>query len=92
MRLNRITATPHPAGNRIDLTWVNPDPDRYPGVRVVRREGTYPTSPQKHLFDLDLSFQSELNNPTPSPALQQEFLRNQVALSDQAAIRTFNLI
>ena len=56
MRLNKITATPHPTGNRIDLTWVNPDPDQYPGVRVVRREGTYPTSPVKHLFGLGLSF------------------------------------
>ncbi len=86
MRLKRITATPHPTGNRIDLTWVNPDPDRYPGVRVVRREGTYPTSAEKHLLDLDLSFQSDLDNSTLSLALQQEFLRGQVALSDQATI------
>ena len=46
MRLQDITATPHPLGNRIDLAWVNPDPDQYPGVRVVRREGTHPTSPE----------------------------------------------
>ncbi|MBV7328172.1 phage tail protein [Chloroflexi bacterium TSY] len=45
MRLQEITATPHPSGNRIDLSWVNPDPDQYPGVRVVRREGTHPTAP-----------------------------------------------
>src|SRR5262245_65595576 len=46
MRLQRITAVAHAAGNRIDLTWAHPDPTRYPGVRVVRREGTHPTSPQ----------------------------------------------
>src|SRR6266704_2272329 len=46
MRLQRITAVAHSAGNRIDLTWVHPDPAQFPGVRVVRREGTHPTSPQ----------------------------------------------
>jgi hypothetical protein len=46
MRLQEITATPHPAGNRIDLHWINPDPNNYPGVRVVRREGTHPVTPQ----------------------------------------------
>jgi phage tail-like protein len=46
MRLQRITAVAHAAGNRIDLTWAHPDPAQYPGVRVVRREGTHPISPQ----------------------------------------------
>lgn len=46
MRLLKITAIAHPAGNRIDLTWVHPDPTQFPGVRVVRRDGTHPTSPQ----------------------------------------------
>ena len=46
MRLQRITAVAHPAGNRIDLTWAHPDPAQFPGVRVVRREGTHPTTPQ----------------------------------------------
>ena len=46
MRLSNITAAPHPSGNRIDLKWINPDPDQYPGVRVVRRKGTHPTSPE----------------------------------------------
>jgi len=43
MRLRNTTAVPHPLGNRIDLTWVHPDPVTYPGVRVVRRESTHPT-------------------------------------------------
>lgn len=46
MRLLKVTAVAHSAGNRIDLTWVHPDPTQFPGVRVVRREGTHPTSPQ----------------------------------------------
>lgn len=45
MRLTDITATAHSGGNRIDLTWRNPDPARAPGVRVVRRERTHPTGP-----------------------------------------------
>jgi hypothetical protein len=45
MRFLNIVATPHPAGNRIELTWVHPNPIQFPGVRVVRREGTPPLSP-----------------------------------------------
>jgi hypothetical protein len=45
MRLEQIRATAHPAGHRIDLDWINPDPAGYPGVRVVRREGTHPVTP-----------------------------------------------
>lgn len=45
MRLKNITAKPHPYGNRIDLNWVNPHVDEYPGVRVVRQETTHPISP-----------------------------------------------
>ena len=45
MRFLNIVATPHPSGNRIDLRWVHPNPTQFPGVRVVRREGTHPLSP-----------------------------------------------
>ena len=45
MRFLNIVATPHPSGNRIDLHWVHPNPTQFPGVRVVRREGTHPLSP-----------------------------------------------
>lgn len=44
MRLKNISAVPHPAGNRIDLEWINPDPQGHPGICVVRREGAYPVS------------------------------------------------
>lgn len=53
MRLKNITATPHPFGNRIDLEWINPDPLQYPGVRIVRREGTHPTSPEDGVVVLE---------------------------------------
>ena len=37
MRLLDLVATPHPAGNRIDVSWK--PPDGFDGVSVVRREG-----------------------------------------------------
>ncbi len=46
MRLSKLTATPHPGGHRIDLSWEIADPVRCPNVRVVRRTGTYPTAPR----------------------------------------------
>jgi hypothetical protein len=45
MRLLNITAEAHSDGNRIDLSWTNPDPVAFPGVRVVRRERTHPLAP-----------------------------------------------
>lgn len=56
--LAEIRATPHPDGHRIDLTWANPQPGEYPGVRIVRREGTHPTAPDDGVVvadGLDLS-------------------------------------
>jgi phage tail-like protein len=44
MRLQAIVAVSHPAGNRIDLSWGLPTA-AFPGVRVVRREGSHPTAP-----------------------------------------------
>jgi len=44
MRLLNITATAHRDGNRIDLAWAFPKDPPFPGVRVVRREGTHPIS------------------------------------------------
>ncbi|MCP4428757.1 MAG: hypothetical protein GY803_30090 [Chloroflexi bacterium] len=45
MRLKNILATPHPFGNQIELTWVNPDLVQFPGVRVVRRRDSHPVTP-----------------------------------------------
>lgn len=45
MRLQQITATAHPGGNQISLSWNYPSPAQYPSVRVVRREHTHPTTP-----------------------------------------------
>jgi hypothetical protein len=46
VQLLDLIARAHPSGNRIDLTWSNPPPTLFPGVRVVRREGAYPVGPQ----------------------------------------------
>lgn len=43
--LLEIRATPSPLGNRIELEWAHPDPVGHPGVLVVRRQGTYPVTP-----------------------------------------------
>lgn len=45
MRLLNLTATAPATGNRIDLSWSNPDPANFPTVRVVRRSGSYPRGP-----------------------------------------------
>jgi len=45
MLLKNIMAIPHSYGNRIDLKWINPDPVQFPGMRVMRLEGTHPISP-----------------------------------------------
>lgn len=45
MPLLDLIATPHPDGHRIDLSWAHADPAAQPGVRVVRRERTFPVTP-----------------------------------------------
>jgi hypothetical protein len=45
MRFLNLVAVPHPSGNRIDVSWVHPNPTQFPGVRVVRCERTHPLSP-----------------------------------------------
>ncbi|MFN2497150.1 MAG: hypothetical protein ABR608_14815 [Pseudonocardiaceae bacterium] len=45
MRLLDITASAHRDGNRIDVTWAYPVPAQVSGVRVVRGEGSHPTTP-----------------------------------------------
>ncbi len=46
MRLEQIEAIPHPAGNRIDLSWSRPEPAAFPHLRLVRREGSHPVTPE----------------------------------------------
>lgn len=45
LRLTELFAAAHPEGNRIDLSWGNPEAAQYPGMRIMRRVRTYPTSP-----------------------------------------------
>jgi hypothetical protein len=53
VRLQNIVCAAHPAGNRIDLSWINPKPTAFPGVRVVRREGTHPLGPDDGVAVVD---------------------------------------
>ncbi len=50
-----IRAIPSPLGNRIDLEWVCPDPGDL-GVRIVRRQGTWPTAPEDGEKVVDLPY------------------------------------
>lgn len=54
MAIRNFTADSNPRGNRIDLSWVNPDLSEFPGfrgVRILRRELTHPTGPESAIFD-----------------------------------------
>ena len=95
MRLENITAVPHPLGNRIDLKWFNPSPDEHPGVHVMRKEATHPTAPEDgvlvadinaFLFSIELSFQNDLDNRTLSIALRQKFTDNLIHLTENARV------
>lgn len=97
LRLQHIKAAAHPEGNRVDLEWLNPEPHLFPGVRVMRREGTYPTSPTINeervadvestpLFLINLSFESDLDNKILSTELSGEFVVQQIVLSPQALV------
>jgi hypothetical protein len=45
-RLASLRATPHPYGNRIDLSWRHPGAGEFPDLRVVRRTGAFPVAPE----------------------------------------------
>lgn len=53
MRLTAITAAASADGNSIVLTWINPDPATYPGIRVVRKKHTYPVTVHDGVVVLD---------------------------------------
>ncbi|MBI5559216.1 MAG: hypothetical protein HY885_16455 [Deltaproteobacteria bacterium] len=64
MRLTAITAIACPSGNGITLSWTNPDPAGFPGIRVVRRQKTFPVSPTDgvvvaHGINLQTGFTAE---------------------------------
>ena len=50
MQFKDIRAEPHPDGNRIDLTWIHPEPVAFPLIRVVRSMRTHPTLPDLTLL------------------------------------------
>lgn len=95
-RLKYIKAAAHPQGNRVDLRWLNPKPEEYPGVRVVGREGTHPTTPfdghlvaeiaNNLLFTLDLSYGRHLDNKIVSTGLSDQFVFHRIMVSTGAAV------
>ncbi len=95
-RLNYIKAVAHPQGDRVDLHWLNPKPVEYPGVRVVGRESTHPTTPQDGhlvadlanalLFTLDLSYGHHLDNNIVSPRLSGQFAYHQLIVTTGAGV------
>lgn len=54
MLLKEITAVPHPDGYRVDLSWINPDPVAFPGVRLRRRLDTHPVDHEDGVLVADL--------------------------------------
>ena len=45
MEVLELKAEPHPSGNRVDLAWKNPTDAGFSGVKILRREVTYPELP-----------------------------------------------
>ena len=45
MEVLGLKAEPHPDGNRVDLVWTNPTEANFRGVKILRREVTYPELP-----------------------------------------------
>ena len=45
MEVLDLKAEPHPNGNRVDLVWKNPTEANFRGVKILRREVTYPELP-----------------------------------------------
>jgi hypothetical protein len=93
--LENIAARPHPSGNRIDLQWINPHVEEYPGVCVLRREGIHPAYPtdgvlvmerNAFLFSLASSFISELDYQNFTSPLRQIFLDHSIGLSSSTKV------
>ena len=95
MRLEALKAEPHPAGHRIDLSWRVPDPEDYPWVRVMRRQGSHPQWPDDGTpvaevsalrFLLNAIHIDDLNSATLSEPLAWEFNSRSIRLSPEAYI------
>jgi hypothetical protein len=102
LRLLSISAEPHPFGNRIFLEWENPEPELYPLVRIVRKEGTYPTDPEdghtvvekdSFLFSItDLTVIADLDNGIiPSSIFQLFLAEQQIVITNSADVNVLNL-
>lgn len=95
MRLDQISATAHPAGNRIDLSWAFPAGAPPCAVRVVRRADRYPEHPGDGVVVpagllgwLDPGLLADLEAEMLSPALRQACLERGAPLAANAALLT----
>lgn len=103
MRLLNLTASPHPQGNRIELQWVNPAPERYPHVHILRSDNTYPTFVEGQLpaagfigtvttaalftTTLGLQFNTFLNRRQLSTQLREIFSQNNIVFSPAVTLQ-----
>ncbi len=99
-RLLYTDASGHPYGGRVDLCWLNPVPELFSGVRVMRRRSTHPVAPDDPqgqlvadklntlLFSITSSFAQELDLVIISSQLKVQFALNQIDLSHSASVTT----
>jgi hypothetical protein len=75
LRLQDIKAVPHPLGNCVEVRWLNPAPHLYKGVRVMRSDGSYCTSPEKDVAKYkvgDIAYSPHFTIPSPSSAFEKD--------------------
>ena len=101
MRLLNLIATTHPTGNRIDLQWINPSPEHYPDVHILRSHNTHPTLVAGQLpaaltvgtvttaiiLTLDSQFITSLNRRFLSAALRAVFSQQQIVFSPASTVQ-----
>ncbi len=96
IHLEHINASAHPDAGRVDIQWLNPMPETYPGVRVTARESTHPLEPgdgrlvadveNKVLFTLDLSYSHHLDSKVFSRQLWGQFVSHRKILPRELSL------
>lgn len=86
MELQNLNASAYPGGNRVDLRWLNPRPELFTGVRVIRGQYTYPNSALDEtwfrdienpvLFSEESDYSGDLDNKTLPAAFAARFGTN----------------
>jgi hypothetical protein len=81
MKLEGLTAAPRPEGNRIAITWTKPEPE-VPGVRVVRRLGAFPETPEPEIAALGVVI-ADSDPAVGAPAKIQELPGGRLQIVDE---------